>query len=158
MDANYTNVLAKISTLIYSLSHTKEEIEMVADEVDDCKLRIALNGLSQESSIFANELCMQFKNSGLYFPKLSIEELQGSNTMIEGEVMEGPGDELSYICRKNESFLMAAYNLLLNESFLFPGLRDIMNYQLDALKSAFLKIKLLNSARFSGYGSATYSL
>ncbi len=158
MDTNYTNVLAKISSLIYSLTHTKEEIEMVADEVDDCNLRIALNGLSQESSIFANELCMQFKNSGLYFPKLSMEELQGSNTMIEGEDIDGPGDELSYICKKNENFLMTAYTLILNENFLFPGLRDLMTYQLDALKCAFMKIKLLNMARFGGYSQTTFSL
>jgi len=158
MDANNTNVLAKISSLIYSLSHTKEEIEMVADEVDDCNLRIALNGLSQESSIFANELCMQFKNSGIYFPRLALEELQGSNTMNTVEGIEQPGDELSYICTKNENFLLAAYNLILNENFLFPGLRDIMTYQLDALKSAFLKIKLLNMARFGVFTSTTFSL
>src|SRR5688572_13212309 len=97
MDATNSNVLSKISSLIYSLTHTKEEIEMVADEVDDCNLRTALNGLSQESSIFATELCLQFKNSGIYFPKLSLEELQGSNTMGE-EMTEAPGDELTYIC------------------------------------------------------------
>src|SRR5688572_14236147 len=102
MDATNTNVIAKISRLIYSLSHTKEEIEMVADEVNDGNLRIALNGLSQESSIFANELCMQFKNSGIYFPRLPLEELQGSNTMSESEISEEPGDELSYICTRNE--------------------------------------------------------
>jgi hypothetical protein len=153
MDTNNINVLAKISSLVYSLTHTKEEIEMVADEVDDCNLRVALNGLSQESSNFATELCMQFKNSGLYFPKLSLEELQGSNTMAENETVEGPGDELSYICRRNENFLMSAYNLILNENFLFPGLRDIMTYQLNALKSAFLKISLLNNARFTGLSS-----
>lgn len=157
MDANNSNVLSKISSLIYSLTHTKEEIEMVADEVDDCNLRTALNGLSQESSIFATELCLQFKNAGLLFPKLSLEELQGSNTMTD-DFSDAPGDELSYICTRNESFLMAAYNHILNENFLFPGLRDIMTYQLDALKCAFQKVRLLNSARFGGFTTQSFSL
>lgn len=156
MDANNQSVLAKITTLIHSLTHTKEEIEMVADEVDDCNLRIALNGLSQESSIFATELCLQFRNSGIHFPRLSLEELHGSNTMAE-ELTEGPGDELSYICTRNERFLMAAYNMILNENFLFPGLRDIMTYQLDSLRSAFQKIKLLNMARFGGFQTSIFS-
>ena len=156
MDANNQNVLAKITTIIHSLTHTKEEIEMVADEVDDCNLRIALNGLSLESSIFATELCLQFRNSGIHFPRFSLEELHGSNTMAE-ESTEGPGDELSYICTRNEHFLMAAYNMILNENFLFPGLRDIMTYQLDSLRSAFQKIKLLNMARFGGFQTSTFS-
>lgn len=156
MDANNSSVLSKISSLIYSLTHTKEEIEMVADEVDDCNLRTALNGLSQESSIFATELCLQFRNAGIYFPKLSLEELQGSNTMSD-EVADAPGDELSYICTRNENFLMAAYSHILNENFLFPGLRDIMTYQLNALKSAFQKIRLLNTARFGGFHSSPFS-
>lgn len=157
MDPNNPNVLSKISSLIYSLTHTKEEIEMVADEVDDCNLRIALNGLSQESCIFATELSLQFKNSGLYFPKLMLEELQGSNTMSD-EICDAPGDELSYICTRNENYLMTAYDRILNENFLFPGLRDIMTYQLYALRSAFQKIRLLNMARFGEFQTSTFSL
>lgn len=44
-------VIDKLRGLLYSLTHTKEEIEMVADEVEDCNLRTALNGLSMESSL-----------------------------------------------------------------------------------------------------------
>lgn len=144
-------VIDKLRGLLYSLINTKEEFEMVADEVEDCNLRTALYGLSMESSQYASELSMQLKTLGIHFPKPSLEELEGSNSMPFEEINNGFGNELSYICSRNENFILAAYRNILSESFLFPGLRDIMMYQLSALKCAFMKIKLLNSARFSGY-------
>ena len=144
-------VIDKLRGLLYSLTHTKEEIEMVADEVEDCNLRTALNGLSMESSQYASELCMKLKTLGLQFPKLSLEELEGSNSMPFEDISNGNGNELSYICNRNENFIITAYRNILSENFLLPGLRDIMMYQLNALKCAFMKIKLLNSARFSAY-------
>ncbi len=151
METENKNFIDKLCGLLYSLTHTKEEFEMVADEVEDCNLRIALHGLSMESSQYASELCTQLKTLGIQFPKPSLEELEGSNSMPFEEINYGFGNELSYICSKNENYILAAYRNILNENFLFPGLRDIMMYQLNALKCAFMKIKLLNSARFGGF-------
>ena len=150
METLNKNFIDKLGGLLHSLTHTKEELEMVADEVEDCNLRTALHGLSMESSQFASEICMQLKTLGVRFPRLSLEELEGSNSMPFEEINNGPGNELSYICSRNENFITNAYRNILSEGFLFPGLRDIMLYQLNALKCAFMKIKLLNSARFSG--------
>jgi hypothetical protein len=154
MDIVNNSFIDKLRGLLYSLTHTKEELEMVADEVEDCNLRTALNGLSMESSQYASELCMRFKTLGIQFPKPSLEELDGSNSMTCEEFSDGQGNELSYICSRNENFILAAYRNILSETTLFPGLRDIMMYQLNALKCTFMKIKLLNSARFSGFDSS----
>jgi len=147
------SLIEKLQGLLYSLTHTKEELEMVADEVEECNLKTAINGLSMESSQYANELCMQLKTLGIHYndSEPSLEVLDGANSMPLEELNDGLGNELSYICRRNENFIVNAYRNILNENLLFPGLRDIMQYQLNALRCAFMKIKLLNSARFTGY-------
>ena len=42
-------MLEKVCGLLFFLSQSKAEFEMVADEVEDCNLKTALNGLSSES-------------------------------------------------------------------------------------------------------------
>jgi hypothetical protein len=143
------SVIDKLRGLLYSLTLSKEEFEMVADEVEDCNLRTALNGLSMESSQYATELCMQIKALGIKFPKPDLHELDGSNSMTFEDATSKNGYELLYICKRNENYIMTAYHNLLNENITFPGLRDIMLYQLDALKCAFMKINMLNTARFA---------
>ncbi|MEJ7625471.1 MAG: hypothetical protein WKF35_01305 [Ferruginibacter sp.] len=150
MDFITTPVIEKIRGLLYSLTHTHEELELVADEVEDCKLKTAINGLSMESSIYASEICMQLKELGIKFPRPALSELQGSNSMSFDEICDNYGNELSYICSRNENYIENAYKNILSENFTFPGLRDIMLYQLNALKCAFMKINLLNTARLSG--------
>ena len=149
METVNNTTMEKLSGLLYSLSVTKEEFEIVADEIEDTNLKTALNGLSLESNQYANELCLQLKKFGISFPKPSLNELNGSNSMSFDEVDHAPGNELMYICRRNENYLLTAYRNMLNEYLPMPVLRDIMLYQLDALKCAFMKINLLNTARFS---------
>jgi hypothetical protein len=149
METVNNNVIDKLCGLLYSLTHTKEEFEMVADEVEDCNLKTALNGLSMESSQYASELSMQLKNLGINYRKPALDDLHGSNTMPFDELEAGKGNEVMYICVRNENYLVSAYRNILSEYFPVPGLQDIMMYQLNALKCAFMKIKLLNSARFN---------
>ncbi len=122
---------------------------MVGDEVNDSLLRTAIYGLAMESCQYATEICAQLKSLGIYYQKPLLDDLDGSNSMPDAELEAGQGNEVSYICSKNENFIVSAYKSILNENFLFPGLRDVMNYQLNALTCAFMKIKLLNSARFT---------
>ncbi len=123
---------------------------MVADEVADDSLRSALNNLSDESCCYAGELKNYLKVFGIYSP---INEAVNINDLLnyESPVTENPekGNELQSICSYNEESLIRAYSELLQESFPFQVLKDIMHYQLNALKYTFMKIKTLNTARFS---------
>lgn len=150
MESIDSSLTEKLRGLLSSLTHTQEEFEMVADEVEDCNLRTALNGVSMESSIYVSELSMLVKSLGIHLTKFSCDKPEGANDMPSDE-NQGKGNELSFICNKNENFILNAYRNILSERFLLPGLRDIMMYQLNALKCGFMKIKLLNSARFSGF-------
>jgi hypothetical protein len=144
-----TGITDKFCGLLYTLTHYKNEFEMVADEVEDCNLKTALNGLSTETDQFANEIANQLKTLGItelvtpsYFDNCTSDPLPDNN-------VDGAGNELLAICNHSEHSLTKAYWNILNEYVPFPILRDIMTYQLNALKYAFMKIKMLNSARFS---------
>ncbi len=150
MEIMNSTFVEKFKGLLYSLTHTHDELEMVANEVQDTSLRTALYGLSTESYQYVDELCSHLKEMGIIkFPRPTLEDLQGANA-LEAPQNEHPGNELNYICSRNENFILAAYRNILNEGILLPALRDMLMCQLKALHFTFMKIRLLNSARFEG--------
>ena len=143
-------MLEKVCGLLFFLSQSKAEFEMVADEVEDCNLKTALNGLSSESDQYANEITTQLKNLGVngIVPKSFFENCDWQNYTL-AEPTDTKGNELMSICDTTENSITKAYYEILNEYFPFANLRDIMTYQVNSLKLAFMKIKTLNTARFS---------
>lgn len=147
-----SSVIEKLTGLLFFLKRSKKEFEMVADEMENHSLRTALNGLSDESNNFAVEIKNYLKSLGLYQPANDL--LQDQMILTESPSLDenaGKGDEVLTICNYNEHFLTNAYSELLEESLPFQWLKDIMIYQLNALKNAFMKIKTLNRARFELY-------
>jgi hypothetical protein len=140
---------AKFSGLLFFLKRSRNEFEMVADEIGDRSLRTALNGLSDDSSYYAGELKNYLKTHG--FLNIHTEASEDGDISAEYPVTDSAaqGDELNNICTHNERKLISAYSELLNESLPCPTLKEIMLYQLNALKNTFMKVKTLNSARFA---------
>jgi hypothetical protein len=146
-----SKIADKFCGLLYSLTQSKNEFEMVADEIEDCNLKTALNGLSNESDLFAKEISNQLKTLGMstVVPSNYFDNCANGIDVPETELRPGKGNELLAICNYSEHSITKAYWDILNEYVPFPTLRDIMTYQLNALKFAFMKIKMLNSARFA---------
>ncbi len=144
-----SNLKDKLFKVLMYLTQTKEEFEMVADEIDEGNLKTALEGLSIESSLYANELCIQLKTLGIAVNTPCICDLNGANEMPLHATLPGKGNELHYICSKSEDSIISAYKNILNDGISLPGLYELMMYQLNALKCAFTKIKMLNAARYS---------
>lgn len=145
MELLNNRLINKLSGLLFFLKRSKKEFEMVADEVENNPLRTALNGLSDESSYYAGEL-------NNYLSTLGISTVTGDHAadVYDYPVAEGHGDELMNICSHNEATLTQAYSELLEEENMpWPTLRELMTYQLNALKFTFLKVKTLNTARFA---------
>ncbi|MEP6712669.1 MAG: hypothetical protein ABJA37_09650, partial [Ferruginibacter sp.] len=142
------SMLEKLCGLLFFLTRSKAEFEMVADEVEDCNLKTALNGLSSESDQYANEITTQLKTLGIngIGPKLLFEDSGEENDNLFCPPENARGNELMKICDNSENSITKAYNEILNEYFPFSNLRDIMSYQADSLKLAFRKIKTLNTA------------
>ncbi len=148
MDIINKMLLDKLYALVSFLKKSKTDFEQVADEVDDSPLRTALNGLSVESNFFAGELKQQLKTLGVHLDYADA----GKFFFQEEEVEEaGNGTEILSICTNNENKILKAYNDLIVESIPYQNLKEIMIYQMNALKYAFMKVRALNVARFSSY-------
>lgn len=152
METLNTGILTKLSGLLFFLKRSKSEFEMVADEVENYSLKTALNGLSEESSFYAGELKNYLKHLGINTPYIQYDSLVDNVDYLNGnEQHNNNGNELNSICSYNEISLTEAYSDLLNEPLPFESLKEIILYQLNALKFTFMKIKTLNTARFAMY-------
>ena len=141
----------KFCGLLNFLLVYRKAFEMVADEVEDCNLRTALHGLSAESVQYANEIKAQLKTHGIPY-RLETDMLPNwQNSDDEMVYVPGQGNELLNICNRSEKTITSAYTDLLNEYLPLENLRNIMLYQLNAIKLSFMKIKMLNNARFAGF-------
>lgn len=149
---NY-NIADKLCGLLKFLRIYKTTFEIVAEDVEECNLRTALYGLSAESFQYADEITAQLKSHGIPY-RLDTDILADcledfdENKSVDNN--PGKGNELTNICIHSESSITNAYNDILNEYLPLASLRNIMLYQLNALKLSFMKIKLLNNARFAG--------
>ena len=153
METLNTGILNKLSGLLFFLKRSKTEFEMVADEVENYSLKTALNGLSEESSFYAGELKNYLTHLGINTPFIHYDSLVENELydIKDEEQTNSNGNELNTICTYNEMHLTEAYSDLLNEPLPFESLKEIILYQLNALKFTFMKIKTLNTARFAIY-------
>ena len=155
MEAFSNAIAEKFNGLLSYLNLTKKEFEMVADEVEDYKLKTACNGLSLDSMQYADELFQHLKTYGIgYVEERAFFSLHVQDTIIdmgdqEASQSNGYGDEVMQICLTRENMITKAYHEILNDHFPFPNIREIMTYQLNSLTCAFMKIKLLNRSRFA---------
>ena len=149
------SALSKFSGLMFFLKRSKNDFEMVADEIENYTLKSALNGLSEESSFYASEIKNYLKHLGINGSNIPVTEF--SSNYYNGDVSDTDiescqqGLELQSLCRFNEKSLTKAYKDLLDESLPCKSLKEIIIYQLNALKISFLKIQTLNTARFAMY-------
>ena len=152
METLNTGILNKLSGLLFFLKRSNNEFEMVADEIENYPLKIALNGLSEESSFYAKELKNYLNHLGINTAFIKYDRLKDTEYSNTSEQLTNSnGNELNTICTYNEMYLTDAYSDLLKESLPFESLKEIILYQLNALKYSFLKIKTLNTARFAVY-------
>ena len=150
MEILSSSSMAKFCGLLLSLKRSKKEFEMVADEIGNTSLRTALNGLSDESSYYAGELKNYLTSLGATpILKEVPEDSDVYGYPVYNNTAEGA--ELLNICTHNERSLVKAYSDLLEESMPFQSLKEMMLYQLNALKYTFMKIKMLNTVRFTVY-------
>ncbi|MCY7293462.1 MAG: hypothetical protein LH615_14890 [Ferruginibacter sp.] len=152
METLDTGIVNKFSGLLFFLKRSKSEFEMVADEIENYSLKTALNGLSEESSFYEGELKNYLEHLGIITPYIQYDSLVDNNIYVnKKEECNENGNELNCICTYNEISLTEAYSDLLNEQLPFESLKEIIFYQLNALKFTFMKIKTLNTARFAVY-------
>ena len=138
--------LGKMLSFLNQLSVT---IELIADEVDNSYLKNALCAVATESDQYAMELNTQLKRIEItpsYSVVIDLEEELGTNDILNSP--KGKGLEVLSICVRCETFFVQLYTDLLNGYLPDASLKNMINYQLIGIKSAFMRIRLLNSLRF----------
>jgi len=140
----------KLCTLLSFLTQLPGQLEMIADEIDNDNLRNALSSVAEESTQYAMELNAQLKRLEILPPVpviINLEEQIIDHTLLNTKNVKGK--EVLSICEKSEAFFSALYTDLLTEFFPNSTLKDMMQYQLLGIRSAFMRIRLLNSIRFN---------
>jgi uncharacterized protein (TIGR02284 family) len=134
-------LLKKINNVCNLLKQGKKEYEQVAVNVTDKDLRRTMLSLAQESNQYACELSSQILTLG-GTPEIDEAVLADEIKNVNGE------EEMITLCLKNEKKMLSAYREILNESFLYDGLRKMIRYQLNEMLCAFMQAKQIGSLKF----------
>jgi len=140
----------KLCTLLSFLTKLPTELEMIAEEIDNENLKNALTAVAIESNQYARELSSHLRALEIHPPLPAL--LNFEEQFIEGDFAEGDitkGKEVLNICEKSEAFFTRLYTDVLSEYLPNASLKDMMQYQLLGIKSAFMRIRFLNTMRFS---------
>ena len=136
-------LLEKMNNLCSLLLQEKKEFEQVATTVANKDLRNTMLTLAQESNQYACELSSQIHSLG------GVPEIEKNNEPEQKDKIRNLNDENEILtfCKMNEKRMIGAYQEILNEAFLYDGLRKMIRYQLNEMLCAFMQVKQLNSLK-----------
>ena len=138
-------LLEKLGKICSLLRQGKTTYEQFAKNITDKDLRNTMLTLAQESNQFACELSSQIETlggvpqSGKINEEISEAAIKNVNT---------DGSEILTLCKKNENKVVAAYREILNDSFLYDGIRKMMGYQLREMLCNFMRLNQLSALKF----------
>ena len=137
-------LLEKMNNLCSLLLQEKKEFEQVATTLTNKNLRYTMLLLAQESNQYAHELSSQIHSLGgvSEIEKIKEPELKDEIKNLNDE------NQILTFCKMNEKKLIGAYREILNESFLYEGLRKMIRYQLNEMLCAFMQVKQLYFLKF----------
>lgn len=137
-------LLEKMNNICKLLWQGKKEYEQVAASIEDKDLRCTMLTLALESNQYAHELSSQIQTLG----GISEIEYFEKSTLSEGITNMHNEDEIVSFCKTNEKNMVGAYQEILNDSFLYEGLRKMIRYQLNEMLCAFMQVKQLSALKF----------
>jgi len=139
-------LLEKLQKLLASLSRAKKSYEQVAQMLKDRQLQHMVIGLALESTQYAHELDSYVKTLGVATEQQQVAT--EGNEQKSAEKKEWGSEEKDIInwCAKSEKYILQVYRDLLNEPFLYEGVRKMLRYQLNGLLHSFSQLKLLRAA------------
>ena len=140
-------VLEKLDYLHNLLQEVKKKYEDVATYIRDKQLQRTVISLAQESNQYASELASMIKtlggemiHSSDYAKIVRQPEHSSSTNILDYE------KEILGICAACEKKMISAYREILNEPYLYEGIRNLIRSQFNGVLCAFLQVKLLSSS------------
>jgi hypothetical protein len=140
----------KLQNLVLFLCQITEGFETLAEDIECTNLRTAILAVSVESKQYAEEISNQLHEFNIAASLRGTGELWDRiETNIHEEAEFSKGGEIVALCNNCENYFNTLYEDILKEYFPFKKFKDIIIYQLYATQCAFMKIRLLNSLRFT---------
>ncbi len=150
MEAINEILQGKLQNLISYLSQITDGFESIAEDIENTNLKTAIFALSVESKQYAEEISNQLRQFNIAIPFTITDQLW---QRIEADTHEqagfSKGGEIIALCNNCEMYFNKLYEDVLQEYFPVIDFKDIITFQFFATKYAFMKIRLLNTGRFS---------
>jgi hypothetical protein len=134
----------KLSNLSSFLNEACKEFEDASKSVTEKDITMSVRSLIVETKQYIEELNSQVvslsaKNISY---KINDKEEVKSDPLANKYL---PARNMIEQCCNAEVFFERAYRLILNEQFPYTALRQMLTYQLNGIKCAFMQLKLLKS-------------
>ena len=130
-----------INDLYGLLQQSKREYEQAAAVLTDEALSRTILTLAQANNQYACELSAQLQVLGgtAQQEKTQEREVKAAATFVRNE------SAALRFCKKKEKEMVRAYRKLLKKSYLNKEMRNMIQYQLAGMQSAFVQLQLLSS-------------
>ena len=137
----------KIQNLFTSLVKAKKSYAQMAVALANKQLRLMIFGLAQESRQYATELDAYIHTLGLNIDQTAGEMSRPGKGLAEEHAVPKMEEEKNIIqwCVRSEKSILMVYRELLNEPYLYEGIRKMIRYQLNGLMHSFAQLKLLKA-------------
>ena len=140
----------KLASLVSFLSQITKGFDGIAEEIDCANLKTAMEAVAVESKQYAKEISNQLQMFGVFIPLEYTDMLwEKIETSVHEQASFARGGEITALCNNCEMYYSKLYDDVLQENIPFKNFKNIITYQLYAIQCAFMKIRLLNSLRFS---------
>ncbi|MFI5155807.1 MAG: DUF2383 domain-containing protein [Chitinophagales bacterium] len=139
-------LLEKLQKLLASLRKAKKSYEQIAQMLKDRQLQHMLFGLALESTQYAHELDSYVQTLGVVTEQTNLQTETNDRKLPEKKTSGYEEKDIINWCTKSEKYILQVYRDLLNEPFLYEGVRKMLRYQLNGLLHSFSQLKLLKAA------------
>lgn len=140
----------KLLSLESFLNQITKGFYSIAEEIDNTNLKTAMIAVAIECKQYAHEICNQLHENNISIPVACDNQIwEKIEKSITEHTSSVRGEEITTLCNNCEMYFGELYQAVLKEYFPYKNLKDIITCQLYAIQCAFMKIRLLNTLRFS---------
>lgn len=140
----------KLQSLVSYLCQVTKGFETIATDIECANLKTAIFTLSVEARQYAEEISAKMEELNITIPLTATDQLWKK---IESDIHEqagfSKGGEIVALCNNCEIYFTKFYEDILLEYMPLKNFKDIITFQLYATRFSFMKIRLLNTLRFS---------
>ncbi len=136
-------IAQKLNSLLDVMHESKRGYERIASQSGDKNFQRAFSGLALECGQYINELTNQICSLGA---RPVVNKTQDKYIWNQVSTNVDQQEDILKACYSSERIILKAYRDVLNDPSVLHPLRQMITYQLNGMKYAFVKVKLLNTA------------